>query len=285
MKNLKIFTLAAVLLAVPVFLTNCGPTEEVAPKPVLEFVAGDYITGDVELPVNTDFSVGLNASHESNIESLKVTVSYDGGVELVPTGCTLCDTTFGTKTFRVDFDGTTRASTGTETWSFTIADKDGNATTKSITITVVPLGSELYEYEFDNNSDPFRVSNFYGPNTGAYQIGGGPLTSADADEFKDIQDSVTTSEISNWPGRWGSRNGSTFKKVSGYTWSTMTSTTQLENAWDGGSGATATIIPQKGDYYVISTGVGSLAFIEITDRVSTSSDNLDYIQFRYKYRD
>lgn len=285
MKNIKFFALAAALFAAPIFLTNCGDGETVAPKPVLEFIAGDYVSGDVDLPVNTEFTVGLNASHESNIETLTITVAYDGGAELVPSGCTLCDTTFGSKTFRVDFTGTTRSSTGTEKWTFTIADKDGNSTSKSITVNVVEAGNALFEYELDNNSDPFRVFNFYGPNTGAYQIGGGSLTSSDADEFKDIQDSTTVNEIASWPGRWGSRNGSTFKKVTGYNWGTMTSTSQLQSAWDGAGAEQATIIPAKGEFFVIKTGTGALAFIEITDRVSTSNDNLDYIQFRYKYRD
>ncbi|MFY0643668.1 MAG: hypothetical protein JXR19_04310 [Bacteroidia bacterium] len=288
MKNLKSLALIVTMAAVPVFLSNCGDTETVDPSPVLEFIGGgDYISGDVSLPTGTDFEVGINASHESNIESLKITVSYDGGAALTPAGCTLCDTAFSAKTLRVDFVGTTGNSVGEEKWSFTIADKDGNSTTKTITIDVLASGDDLFVFEMDNSNppQPHRVWNFIGPNKGAHQMGAGSVGSSDPNAWKDIQDSITIAEGSNWPGRWGSRNGATYKKITGYSWVNMANTAQLEQAWNDAAGSgTATITPAKDEFYAIKLTNGKYAFIEITDVVSTPSDNLDYIQFRYKYR-
>ena len=288
MKNIKLLSLLATMIIVPMFLSNCGDTETTTPAPVLEFIGGGtYVDSDIDLPVSTYFTVGLNASHTDKIESLKITVSINGGAELEPSGCTLCDTSFGDKTFRVDFNGKTGNSVGTEKWSFTIADKDGNSTTKSITITVIAAGDALYEFEFDNSSppQPHRVWNFIGPNAGAYQIGQGPLTSSDPNSDKDIQDSVSIADGSTWPGRWGTRNGSTFKKVTGYNWATMTNTAQLASAWTDGGTAVSSLKPAKGDFIIIKLPTGLYAFIEITDVVSTASNNLDYVQFRYKFRD
>ena len=288
MKNIKLFTLLAAVALTPIFITSCGDTETTTPEPTLEFIGGgSYVASDIDLPVNTDFTVGLNASHTAKIETLKITVSINGGAELTPSNCTLCDTTFGSNSFRVDFNGTTGTSVGTEKWSFTIADKDGVSTTKTITINVLASGDVLYEYEMDNSTPPkqHRVYNFIGPNLGAYEIGGGPLQSGDLNSLKDIQDSVTAAEGANWPGRWGSRNGATYKKVTTYNWSTMTNTAQLQSAWDESGTATAVILPKKGDFYAMKLSSGLYAFVEITDVVTTPSDNLDYVQFRYKYRD
>lgn len=287
MKKFKFLTLIATVAVLPMLLTNCSPGETVELGPTLNFLGGsEYVDEDVSLPTGTDFTVGLVASHTSDIESLMITVSINGGTELTPAGCTLCDTTFGSKDFTVEFNGTTGNSTGTEVWSFTAADANGNATTKKITITVIDAGEELYEFEVDNGNppQPHRVYNFIGPNKGAYQIGAGPLASADPNEWKDIQDSVSSSDGANWPGRWTSRNGSTFKKVTSYNWTTMVNTAQLEDAWTNSGTAMSVISPKKGDFYAISLPSGKYAFIEITDVVTTGSDNLDYVQFRYKFR-
>ncbi len=287
MKKIKLLSTVIAMALVPMLITSCGDTETVDPSPTLEFIGGgNYVSGDITLPVGTDFTVGLNASHDKNLESLMIAVSINGGTQLTPQNCGLCDTTLGDKTLRVDFTGTTGNQAGTETWSFTIADKDGNSTTKSIEITVVASGDALFEYEQDNSSppQPHRVWNFIGPNKGAHQIGQGSVASADPNSWKDIQDSMAASDGSTWPGRWASRNGSTYKKVTGYTWATMQNTVQLETAWTDGGAAEAVINPATGDYYVIKLPGDKYAFIEITDVVSTPSDNLDYIQFRYKYR-
>ena len=288
MKNLKSLALIVTMAAVPVFLSNCGDTETVDPSPVLEFIGGgSYTSGDVSLPTGTDFTVGINASHESNIESLKITVSYDGGAALTPANCTLCDTAFSSKDLRVDFTGTTGNSVGEEKWSFTIADKDGNSTTKTIIIDVLASGDDLFVFEMDNQTppQPHRVWNFIGPNAGAHQIGSGSASSSDPNSWKDIQDSISAADGTVWPGRWTSRNGATYKKITSYNWANMTNTAQLETAWNDAAGSgTSVISPATGEFYAMKLTNGKYAFVEITDVVSTPSDNLDYVQFRYKYR-
>lgn len=286
MKKTKFISLVALLSFGSFFLTNCGTGEGVDPKPVLEFIGGsEYVSGDISLPGSTEFRVGINASHTTRIDNMQITVSYDGGVESIPTDCSLCDTVIDASSFRVDYVGTTRATEGTEVWSFIVSDKDGNTTKKSITITNIGSGGEtLIEISQDNSGDPLRVWNFKGPNSGAYDlVVGGNLLSSDDDGSKDIQDSTTNSETTNWPARWTSRNATVFKQVTGYAWGTVTNTGQLQAAWDASGAETKTITMVDGNYYIAKIrGTEDLVFIEVTDVNSTSSDNLDYVQFRYK---
>lgn len=286
MKYFKFLTVLTALAVSTVFLSNCGDTESVSPDPVLEFIGGvGYLSEDADLSTAQTFVVGINASHTSDISTFKVTVSYNGGAALVPAGCTLCDTAINAKTLRVDYEGFTANQAGTEVWTFTVTDKEGNSTSKSITITV-KAGLELYPYEVDNQTppQPHKVWNFIGPNAGAYEIGSGPAYSSDPNSIKDIQDSINISDGTTWPGRWTSRNGGMFKKITSHSWESMLNTVQLEEAWTNGGTAVGVLLPQKGDYYVMKLSSGNYCFIEILDRVSTSGNNLDYISFRYKFR-
>jgi hypothetical protein len=134
MKNFK-FKLFIALITVSALTFNACTTEEPgASKPKLNFLAGaGYTSADGDIVSGSEFTVGLNASHDSKIESLVITVSYDGGTQVAPLNCTLCDTTFNAETFEVDFTNMVENKPGTETWFFTVADKDGNSTTNSIT--------------------------------------------------------------------------------------------------------------------------------------------------------
>lgn len=288
MKKIKLLALALTTVAASVLLSSCGTEDGTTPKPTLEFIGGaGYVSDDISLAGNEDFTVGINANHTANIVSLKITVAYNGGAQLTPANCTLCDSSFSSKSLRVDFNGTTAATEGTEVWTFTVADKDGNSTSKSITITNLGTGGEsLIEITQDNNNNTLKVWNFQGPNAGAYDLVlGSNLLSADDNADKDIQDSCRAEEVTNWPARWTSRNGTRFKKMTTYNWSNVTNTAQLDAAWNDVSGnGNAVINVAKGDVYVakLRGQADAYVLIEITDVVSTSTNNQDYVQFRYK---
>jgi len=141
MKNIKFKLFIALLTVSALTFTACTTEDPEPTKPKLNFLAGDgYTSTDGDIVSGSDFKVGLTASHDSKIETLVVTVSYDGGTQVSPLNCTLCDTTINKETFTIDFMNTVENKPGNETWFFTIADKDGNSTTKSITFnrTAVP---------------------------------------------------------------------------------------------------------------------------------------------------
>ncbi|MBO6515917.1 MAG: hypothetical protein JJ975_05135 [Bacteroidia bacterium] len=141
MKNLKFNLLIAFAAIGTLVLSSCGTDEPEVKKPVLNFLAGaGYTSADGDIIAGSDFKVGLSASHESKIEKLEITVSYDGGSRVAPLNCTICDTTINETSFTIDFNNTVEATPGSETWFFTVTDKDGNSTERSITFnrTTVP---------------------------------------------------------------------------------------------------------------------------------------------------
>jgi hypothetical protein len=282
MKNIKFLSMIGMLAFGSLLLTNCSDGDEPDPTPALNFLGGSYISSNTSLAANTDFAIAVTANHTKNIKSLKVIQSLDGQTDV-----DLVDSAYNDKTIaEFVFNGTTAASAGTEIYTFIVADKDGNSTSKSITITNIgDSGNDLDTYEKDNDGNTFKVYNFQGPAAGAYEMAAGPLTSGDANSRKDIQDSTVNTETNNWPARWTSRNGSTFKKVSSSAWSTITNDAEIVASWDDAGAEQSVITATTGDLYIIhAKSSNKYGLIEITDVVSTPSDNLDYVEFRYKFQ-
>ena len=156
MKNVK-FKLFIGLVAVgSLLLSACGDDGSVdVKKPQLNFLAGDgYTSGDGDIVRGSEFKVGLSASHDSKIESLMITVSYDGGPQVAPLDCNLCDTTINETSFTLDFVNKVAETAGSETWSFTITDKAGESTTKTITFnrTAVPVAVRKIDITLGNQN-------------------------------------------------------------------------------------------------------------------------------------
>ena len=145
-------------------ISSCTGTDDpVAPAPVLNFLAGTgYTSGDASVAAGSNFKVGLSASHDSKIETLKVRVSYDGGANVIPDNCNICDTAIGQKTFTLDFANSVEKKAGEETWSFTVADKDGNSTTKTIkfTRTAAPKAIRKIDITLGNQKSASVGSSF-----------------------------------------------------------------------------------------------------------------------------
>ena len=282
MKNIKFLSMVGMLAFGSLLLTNCGTGDEPDPSPVLNFLGGDYISTNTSLAANTDFTIAVTANHTKNLKSLKVVQSLDGQTDIE-----LVDSAYNDKTIaEFIFNGTTAASAGTEIYTFIVADKDGNSTSKAITITNIgDPGNDLETFEKDNNGETFKVYNFQGPAAGAYEMAAGPLSSGDANSRKDIQDSTANVETNDWPARWTSRNGSTFKKVSSSAWSTITNDAEIAASWEAAGSEQSVLTAVKGDFYIIhAKSSNKYGLIEITDVVSTPSDNLDYVEFRYKFQ-
>jgi hypothetical protein len=282
MKNIKFLSMVGMLAFGSLLLTNCGTGDEPDPSPVLNFLGGDYISTNTSLAAKTDFTIAVTANHTKNLKSLKVIQSLDGQTDIE-----LVDSAYNDKTIaEFVFNGTTAASAGTEIYTFIVADKDGNSTSKAITITNIgDPGNDLETYEKDNNGETFKVYNFQGPAAGAYEMAAGPLSSGDANSRKDIQDSTANVETNDWPARWTSRNGSTFKKVSSSAWSTITNDAEIAASWEAAGSEQSVLTAVKGDFYIIhAKSSNKYGLIEITDVVSTPSDNLDYVEFRYKFQ-
>jgi len=106
--------------------------------PTIDFLSGSgYISADAHIALNTNFKIGVDAKRTESKDDLKtfvVTKSYDGGAETTIDNVPL--TTAQAGEFMKDYNLTTRNMAGVEKYTFTVTNRDGLITTKSITITV-----------------------------------------------------------------------------------------------------------------------------------------------------
>jgi len=287
MNKLRLVALAAVVSASAIFFQSCGGAD-VKPEPEVNFI-GDagYTAQDASIAGGTAFKIGVVATHTEKLAKLEIFVAYDGGPNLKPADCTVCDSSISGTNLKATYNGMTRVVAGSEKWTFRVTDKDGLSKSKSITITTTgTTGANLIELVKDNDDKTLKVWNFNGPEAGAYDLkNGGNLKSGDDNKDKDIQDSTAIGETSTWPGRWTSRNGSTFKKLTSYTYDQVKTTTEIDAAWTGSGTATNFLVVKTGDLVLVKLrGVdGDYALVKISNvNVTPGSDNNDYVEFTFK---
>ena len=137
MKKLLKTNLILSVLTVLVFLfSSCKKDNKIPPTIDFTTTAG-YTAGDAHVALNTAFKIGVDAKRTESKDDLKtfnVTRSYDGAAATTIDNVTL--TSAQAAEFTKDYPLTTRNVAGTEKYTFTVTNKDGLITTKSITITV-----------------------------------------------------------------------------------------------------------------------------------------------------
>ena len=124
------------VLAFGIISFSCEKDEMI--PPTIDFTTGSgYTSADSHIALDTDFKIGVTAKRTEDKDDLKtfvVTVSYDGGAETTIDNVTIPAAQAGE--FTKDYDLTTRNIAGSEKYSFTVTNRDGLITTKTITIAV-----------------------------------------------------------------------------------------------------------------------------------------------------
>jgi len=137
MKTLKMRSSFFTFITAVVFLLSSCEKDKMIP-PTIDFTTGaGYVSADGHLAVNTNFKIGVTAKRTEEKDDLKtfvVTRSYDGGAETTIDNVTIPSAQAGE--FTKEYPLTTRNQNGTEKYTFTVTNRDGLITTKSITITV-----------------------------------------------------------------------------------------------------------------------------------------------------
>lgn len=145
-KTIYLFSL--LMLAGAMVFTSCNKDDDDDPAvvtPVLTFMGGDYISTDVTLIIGEAFKVGVTAAEnptsKKNLESFKVVRTFNNVNTTV-----FEETSIGEATYTWNDTLNANAAAGTERWTFTITDKDGQMKELSFTITTesgtTPLGAE-----------------------------------------------------------------------------------------------------------------------------------------------
>jgi hypothetical protein len=126
------------LIALPGVLLFSSCEKDKMVPPTIDFLTGaGYTSADAHIALNTNFKIGVDAKRTEDKDDLKtfvVTRSYDGGTASTIDDVTLTSAQAGE--FTKDYPLTTRNVAGTEKYTFTVTNRDGLITTKSITITV-----------------------------------------------------------------------------------------------------------------------------------------------------
>jgi hypothetical protein len=128
--------LTTTLVLFVMLISSCEKDKMI--PPTLDFLTGaGYTSADAHIALNTAFKIGVDAKRTEDKDDLKtftVTRSYDGAA-----ATTIDNVTIGSAQaaeFTKDYNLTTRNTAGTEKYTFTVTNRDGLITTKSMTITV-----------------------------------------------------------------------------------------------------------------------------------------------------
>lgn len=127
-----------IVTLVTLFIVACKKTKpDPHVPPSTRFKTGpNYVSDNITTSTNDTIVVGLIAEKtEDDLKNYNVSYRYDGATN---------STTFfnyqlsasENSYYEHDITLVTRSQTGTETWLFTILDRDGNIAQKTITVTV-----------------------------------------------------------------------------------------------------------------------------------------------------
>lgn len=141
MKKISKFFSMLALAAVAV-LSSCTKDDDVKPAPSLDFVAGTgYTTGDVTLAPGSTLKVKWVANKgDKDMDKFQVTINNAFLVDYAPDGAGSNPFTLkgsNQNTYQGEISTVVSSNVGNvETYTFTVTDKNGNSTSKSIKVTI-----------------------------------------------------------------------------------------------------------------------------------------------------
>ena len=136
----KLSYLLGLLLVAGLIFTSCDDAEDdpIEPDetPTMNFKGGefqpgiDFVDGDVTLPANSKFYVGITAQSNSGreLETIEVTSKFENEDPV------LYQEDINDNSYDANLEFDTNIGVGDEVWIFTIQDKAGNAKQLSFTI-------------------------------------------------------------------------------------------------------------------------------------------------------
>jgi hypothetical protein len=143
----KLSYLLGLLLVAGMIFTSCNDDEDepIDETPTMNFKGGeftpgvDYVDGDVTLPVNTTFVVGITAKSNSgkDLIDLEATSKFENENPVI------YDSAFSNRTFDANLVFPTNANAGEEVWIFTVEDKAGNKKQLSFIVTTEVVGDSV----------------------------------------------------------------------------------------------------------------------------------------------
>lgn len=273
--------LLALALPVVAFFGSCGGDSK-DPKPSISLIAGaKYVSGDISVMSDSllTFSIaatsgignlsGINANYSLNGAAAKT--FFDSSVTGNAVNCIVKTRLAGSVDDLVVFN-------------FTAIDANGQTTTTSIKVTVIPPTAPLLGFQaqliYNTNNTGFDIA--YDLNKGVGLLKNDPATQ------KDLMD-MSTSTMAQFSKIWGSDNKGKFLKVTSNDFTNANTTTYLYNLWKANSAAATaqTAVLTIGDVYLVKTGQDlpfNLYIVKVTNiqDLPAIGNHNDYIEFSYK---
>jgi len=296
MKRLSLLFAILLMASVP-FLTSCGTDEETTDvKPTINFVGGaGFTAADVTLEAGENFKVGINAfsntSSKAKLTKFKVVRTFDN----VP--FTALDSTLSsTDVFNINIEALAYPEAGSERWTFTITDKDGQSSEVSFNITTTAvIGGPIVSYnqKILGSYDNLLYGSSFASSDGIVYT----LTEAKANAAKidwmyyyggatnlatlvapiDATASSVFSGV-NGPASWSVRNDTKLGIVTlptGVTWDNITTDTEIITLATGLSATKANMLA-VGNIVAFKTVTGKMGLIKIEAITGTTAGSITY---------
>jgi hypothetical protein len=136
MKKIKHISVAILLLVILVTSCKKKKTDPHVPPTVELKTGGIYTSGDRTLNKKDTITVGITATKtEDDLKSYNVSYLFDGNTTST-TFFNYVMTTAEVNSYSYDIKIVCRNQAGTEKWVFSVVDRDGNITQKTIVLTV-----------------------------------------------------------------------------------------------------------------------------------------------------
>ncbi len=296
MKRINSFFAMLLIASVP-FITSCATDEEPGDvKPTINFVGGaGFTSADVSLETNETIKVGINAftnaSSKAKLNNFKIVRTFNN----IP--FTALDSTLSsTDSFSITLESSAYPEAGTERWTFTITDKDGESSEISfnVTTTAPTTGKPIKSYtqtilgSYDNST---YGSSFASADGTVYTLADAKANAAKIDwmyyygatNMATIAspNDPTVLQIftnSNGPANWSVRNDTKFAKVTlpvGVTWDNITTDLEIIPLATGITETKANMLT-VGQILAFKTVTGKMGLVKIDAITGTGAGTITY---------
>jgi len=290
----KIQLLAGLLLITGIgIFTSCkkdSTTEDLSPS--MNFVGGSgFISADANLAAGAVFQVGVNASANSTsktkLTNFKVVRTFNN----IP--YTVIDSTFSESNFNLQFTMVAYPEAGSERWTFTIKDKDGESKELAFVITTVGTASDITTFSdvvlgsYDNST----IGSSFASSTGVvYKIADAKTNAAKVDWLyyygvtnlstlaapDDVAAATIFNSATNGLQTWSVRNATRFRLATeGAVWDNITTAADIAAI---AINTTETFISQLevGNIVVFKTAGNKLGILKIDGITAGKTGTITY---------
>jgi hypothetical protein len=291
MKKTSLIAALLLIMASVSFFTSCT-TEEENLSPTINFVTGSgYISSDANLKAGEAFTVNLSAAANSTsgakLVNLKVIRVLGGNT------VTVADETIDLSSFTSEISANAAFIAGTEKWTFTVTDANGETAEISLNITTT-AGAAINTFDqkilgsYYNNT----YGSFFGSADGTvykmveaynnqakvdwcyyYGVADGATIAApnDPTAMNDIFTNATYGL-----SQWTTRNATLFNVVTeSILWDNITDDAQIM-AYSGSTANTSEKQLAVGSVLAFKTAAGKLGLIRVTDIATGSTGSITY---------